>query len=101
MKNIKELLTQGTALPLAIEARLPVVVPKVSTMLLDVAERVPVVPDFPIEVPDLPAVPEIPEFPLTPGGLKRYVTEVDMTPEPAKVAATIVPRKPLGEEILS
>lgn len=87
IKNIKDILTQGTALPAAIEAKLPAAAPKVSTTLLDIAGKIPVVPDFPIEAPDLPAVPEIPEFPALPGlpggggpaGLKRYVTGATVT----------------------
>jgi len=98
IKNIKDILTQGTALPAAIEERLPEVAPKVSTMLLDIAGRIPVVPDFPIEIPDLPTVPELPALPELPGGgagLRRYVTGVEVTPisAPALAAATkgIVP----------
>lgn len=103
IKNIKGLLTQATALPAAIEAKLPEGVPKLSTMLLDATGTIPVVPDFPVEIPDLPAVPEIPALPELPGapaGLRRYVAGVEVrevTPTPAAV----VTRKPLGEEILS
>jgi len=100
IKNIKTLLTQATSFPAAIEEKLPEGAPKVSTMLLDAADKIPVVPDFPVELPDLPAVPEIPEFPGAPA-LRRYVTQVEVrptempTPEPASA------RKPLGKEILS
>lgn len=84
MKNIKDLLTQGTALPAAIEGRLPEGAPKVSTMLLDFAGMIPVVPDFPMELPDLPAPPELPALPELPGapaGLRRrYVTGVEVRP---------------------
>lgn len=79
IKNIKGLLTQATSLPAAIEAKLPEGAPKVSTMLLDAAGKIPAVPDFPVEIPDLPAVPEIPEFPGAPK-LRRYVTEVEVRP---------------------
>ena len=98
-KNPKELLTAATALPAAIEAKLPEGAPKVSTMLLDITGKMPDLPDFLIEFPDLPAVPELPELPGAPGELRRYVTGVEVreVPPPAPAAVT----KPLGEEILS
>ena len=83
IKNIKSLLTQATSLPAAIEAKLPEGAPKVSTMLLDAAEKIPAVPDFPVEIPDLPAPPELPGFPALPAGgagLRRYVTGVEVRP---------------------
>uniref|UniRef100_A0A6M3LV55 Uncharacterized protein n=1 Tax=viral metagenome TaxID=1070528 RepID=A0A6M3LV55_9ZZZZ len=67
IKNIKTLLTEATSFPAAIEAKLPAGAPKVSTMLLDAANQIPAVPDFPIELPDLPAPPAIPDFPAMPG----------------------------------
>ena len=93
IKNIKGLLTQATALPVAIEAKLPAGAPVISTMLLETAGRIPVVPDFPMDIPDLPAVPEFPAFPAFPtppgggeAGLRRYVTgavsEVRTAPMP-------------------
>jgi len=102
IKNIKGLLTQATALPAAIEAKLPKGAPKVSTMLLDVTGKIPVVPDFPVEIPDLPAVPEFPAFPEFPGaGLRReYISGVEVRPVGAPLPP-IVARKALGEEILS
>lgn len=96
-KNPKELLTAATALPAAIEAKLPAGVPKVSTMLLDATDKLPKLPDFPMELPDLPAVPELPELPGA-AGLRRYVTEVEVRPTAPTPAAI---SKPLGEEILS
>lgn len=78
IKNIKGLLTQATALPAAIEGKLPEGAPKVSTMLLDAAARIPAVPDFPVEIPDLPAPPELPAVPGA--ELRRYVTGVEVTP---------------------
>lgn len=81
-KNPKELLTAATALPAAIEARLPEGAPKVSTMLLDATGRLPDLPDFPVELPDLPAVPELPELPAGPAGLRRYVSAVEVRPAP-------------------
>lgn len=81
-KNPKELLTAATALPAAIEAKLPAGAPKVSTMLLDAVNKVPDLPDFPIELPDLPAVPELPELPGTSELRRRYVTEVEVRRAP-------------------
>ncbi len=81
-KNPKELLTAATALPAAIEAKLPAGAPKVSTMLLDATAKMPDLPDFPIELPDLPAVPAFPELPGAAGLRRRYVTEVEVRPVP-------------------
>ncbi|MBA7468193.1 hypothetical protein ES707_03434 [subsurface metagenome] len=109
IKNPKGLLTQAVKFPEAIEAMLPEGVPKVSTMLRDTADQIPAVPDFPMEVPDLPAPPEFPAFPTPPGGgenagLRRYVpgavTEVRTVPVPAPARPRPMARI-LGEEILS
>ena len=81
IKNIKGLLTQATAFPAAVEAKLPEGAPKLSTMLLDAADKIPAVPDFPMEIPDLPAVPELPGLPGGEAGLTRkYVTSATVTP---------------------
>jgi len=82
-KNIKDILIGATQFPAAIEAKLPAGAPKISTMLVDAAGKIPAVPDFPIEIPDLPAPPELPELPEFPGGgvgLRRYVSGVTVTP---------------------
>ena len=98
-KNVKELLVDATKFPVAIEAKLPEGAPKLSTSLLDVAGKIPAVPDFPMEIPDLPAVPELPAMPAAPGGLqlRRYVTGVEVRSTTLQAVA----RKPLGAEILS
>jgi hypothetical protein len=95
-KNPKELLTAATALPAAIEAKLPEGAPKVSTMLLDATSKFPDLPDFPVELPDLPAVPKLPGLPGALALSRRYVTAVEVreTPTPSG-------RQPLGAEILS
>jgi len=97
-KNPKELLTAATALPAAIEAKLPSGAPKVSTMLLDATGKLPDLPDFPVELPDLPTVPELPELPGA-ALSRRYVSSVEVTETPSPAPAAV--RKPLGEEILS
>ena len=81
-KNIKDLLMGATQFPAAIEAKLPAGAPKISTMLVDATGKIPDVPNFPVELPDLPAPPELPEMPAPPGGaeLRRYVTGVEVTP---------------------
>jgi len=81
-KNVKELLLDATKFPAAIEAKLPAGAPKISTMLVDATGKIPDVPDFPVEAPDLPAPPELPELPAPPGGagLRQYVTGVEVTP---------------------
>jgi hypothetical protein len=81
MKNVKELLVDATKFPAAIEAKLPAGAPKISTMLVDAAGKIPAVPDFPMEIPALPAPPELPAMPALPGGgagLRRYVTGVEV-----------------------
>ncbi|GAI37580.1 unnamed protein product, partial [marine sediment metagenome] len=82
-KNIKEVLVDATKFPAAIEAKLPEGAPKISTMLTDAAAKIPAVPDFPMEIPDLPAPPTLPEAPegLRGRGLgRRYVTGVTVVP---------------------
>lgn len=79
-KNPKELLTAATALPAAIEAKLPAGAPKVSTMLLDATGKIPDLPNFPVALPDLPAVPALPALP-GPSALglgRRYVSAVEV-----------------------
>lgn len=92
IKNIKTLLAQATNFPAAVEAKLPEGAPKVSTMLLDAAGKIPDVPDFPVEIPDLPAPPTLPEFPGAPE-LGRYVTGVEVRPAGVPPA----PPVPAGE----
>ncbi|MBA7554792.1 hypothetical protein ES705_47427 [subsurface metagenome] len=92
-KNVKELLVDATKFPAAIEAKLPAGAPTISATLLDVAGKIPVVPDFPMEIPALPAPPEIPEFPEFPGGdlgRRQYVSGVTVTP----VGAPVTPKTP-------
>jgi len=103
-KNPKELLTAATALPAAIEAKLPAGAPKISTMLLDATAKMPDLPDFLMELPDLPAVPTLPELPGAPADLgRRYVTAVEVRPMETltRSAPTPLPRQtvtPLVQE---
>jgi len=92
-KNPRDLLVDATKFPAAIEAKLPAGAPKISTMLLDAAGKIPAeIPDFLIEIPALPAPPEIPAFELPGGaGLKRYVSGVEVTPIRAPKTAGVVP----------
>ena len=97
--NVKQLLVDAAKYPAAIEAKLPAGAPTISTTLVDVAGRIPVVPDFPMAIPDLPAVPELPEFPTGGNGelSRRFVTEVKesrVTPPAAAVAV-----RPQAEKI--
>lgn len=106
-KNPKELMDAATALPVAIEAKLPEGAPKISEGLFkfntDILAKA---PDFLMELPELPAVPEFPELPELPGApelRRRYVTGVTVTPvapRPA-VAARIpaVARRPEEEVV--
>ncbi len=95
-KNIKEILVDATKFPAAIEAKLPEGAPVISTMLIDTAGKIPVVPDFPMEIPELPAPPELPAAPAT-AGLRRYVSGVEVTPVAARVPA--VARRPEEEVV--
>jgi len=91
-KNPTELLIAATQLPAAIEAKLPAGAPKISTTLVDIASKLPVLPDFPMELPVLPAVPALPEMPGMPALGRRYVTGVEVRPlTPTPVRSTVTP----------
>lgn len=89
--NIKALLIDATKYPAAVEAKLPAGAPKISTMLVDAANKIPAVPDFPMQIPDLPAPPTLPEMPAaaTGTGLRSYVTGVQVTPAPIAGAPSL------------
>ncbi|MBA7555621.1 hypothetical protein ES705_48297 [subsurface metagenome] len=76
--------------------------PKISATLVDVAGKIPVVPDFPMEIPDLPAPPELPALPEFPGaelGRRRYVSGVEVTPiggPPSPAKREIIPSPAVG-----
>ena len=93
-KNIKDILIGFTRFPAAVEAKLPEGAPKISTMLVDATGKIPAVPDFPVEIPDVPAPPELPALPELPGpeGLKRYVSGVEVTP----VKREVIPSPAVG-----
>jgi len=98
-KNIKDLLVDATKFPTAIEDMLPEGAPKISETLTDIAGKIPAVPDFPVEIPDLPEVPTLPEIPGAPAGAAARVTPrptARVTPRPTPMVA-----RRLGEEILS
>lgn len=83
--NVKALLIDATKYPAAIEAALPTGAPKISEMLVDAAGKIPAVPDFPMEIPDLPAPPTLPTPPGgTPTGARArtYTAGVTVTPMP-------------------
>lgn len=84
IKNPKQLLDEAVSIPAKIEARLPAGAPVISTMLIDTAAKLPVLPDFPMEFPDLPVLPELPEMPAQLRGLggtnRVYVKEASVTP---------------------
>jgi len=99
-KNVKDLLVEAAKFPAAVEARLPQGAPLISTTLVDITARLPVVPDFPMEVPNLPAPPVLPELPVPPSppvgevgaGLKPYVSGVQLSP----VRQVIIPSPFVG-----
>lgn len=90
-KNIKDMLIDATKFPAAVEAKLPAEAPKISTMLVDAAEKLPVVPDLPVEVPVLPEPPELPEAPGGAEGLRgltrRFATRVEVVPTRGRTSA--------------
>ena len=98
--NPTQLLVQAATFPAAIEAKLPAGAPVLSQMLLDTAAKLPVVPDLPMEIPDLPAPPVLPEFPEFPtpaagGGLRLpFVTQATVTP--VQQRAEIIPSPVTG-----
>ena len=100
-KNPQELVVGLAQLPVAIEAKLPEGAPKLSQLMIDASTKGPALPDFPMEIPDLPAVPEMPGLPAPPGAeLRRtLITGVEVRPTPTPEPA--IPRKPLGKEIMS
>ncbi|MBA7680828.1 hypothetical protein ES703_89149 [subsurface metagenome] len=75
-KNPKELLVAATSFPAAIEEKLPEGAPKLSTMLRDTAEKMPDLPNFLVEIPDLPAPPAVPG---SSGSGNPRVTGVEVT----------------------
>jgi len=87
MKNPTDILIDATKFPAAIEAKLPPGAPKISGVLVDIAGKLPAVPDLPIDIPAPPA-PVLPELPAPPE-LRRYVTGVVVTP--ATGAAPVAP----------
>jgi len=99
MKNPTDFLVAATQLPAAIEARLPAGAPKISAFLVDTAAKLPKVPDFPMEIPDLPAPPMFPEMPALPGLGRMYVSGVEVTPTPAQGPAKPVAVSPEREKI--
>lgn len=99
IKNPKDLLLDATKFPAAIEGKLPEGAPKISTMLADAAGKIPAIPDFPMEFPDLPAPPELPEVPAGLRGLgRRFVTGVEVTPvgAPTPAKREVVPSPAVG-----
>lgn len=92
-KNPKELLIAATALPAAIEEKLPAGAPKISVTLVDTAEKLPALPDFLIQLPDLPPVPAFPAPPAPPPELERFITGAEVTPvrPPAPARPGLVP----------
>ncbi len=93
--NVKGLLLDATKYPAAIEARLPEGAPAISATLTDIAGKIPAVPDFPMEIPDLPAVPELPAPPGEGAGLPRFVTGARLTPV-NRVRREIIPSPAVG-----
>lgn len=98
IKNLKGLLVDASKFPAAIEAKLPEGAPKISTTLIDIAGKLPAVPDFPMELPDLPAPPELPELPVVPGGAglpRVFVGPIEAAPVVAGPTPARTPVTPL------
>lgn len=91
-KNMRELLVGATQLPAAIEKMLPEGAPKLSTRMIEAANKIPEGPGFPIEIPNLPAPPAF----TPPGGgaaLGRYVSEVREVGAPGRATPPAAPRR--------
>jgi hypothetical protein len=88
--NPKQLLDAATALPAAIEAKLPEGAPAISTKLLEFnTDVISKLPDFPMEIPDLPALPEFITTPPEPTAARaRYVSRVEVRPTPPEPTTT-------------
>jgi len=101
MKNPTDILIDATKFPRALEAKLPEGAPKISETLVDIAGKLPVLPDLPIDIP-APPEPELPEFPALPGAeLRRYVTGVEVRPAPTPTPIPAAPgaRRPEEEVV--
>jgi hypothetical protein len=64
--NLKQVLVNAASLPASLEASLPEGVPKISSMLTNVAASLPTTPDLPMAIPDLPTMPAF-NIPGVPG----------------------------------
>ncbi|MBA7692577.1 hypothetical protein ES703_101144 [subsurface metagenome] len=96
MKNPTAILIDATKYPRAIEAKLPAGAPKISDTLADIASKLPVVPDLPIDIP-APPVPELPELPALPGAdLRRYVSEVEVREVPSATPRVVAGARKRG-----
>ncbi|MDD4984404.1 MAG: hypothetical protein PHQ43_01245 [Dehalococcoidales bacterium] len=85
--NIKDILTDATKYPARVEEMLPSGAPQISSMLTTITDSLPAVPDFPVEIPDLPEPPAAPT--TATAGLKRtYVTSASMVPATTTTMAT-------------
>jgi hypothetical protein len=80
-KNIKQVLVDGANLPLSVEASLPEGLPKVSSMLTNIAASLPTTPDLPMAIPDLPQMPAF-TMPGIPGAQATQAQQAP--PAPAK-----------------
>lgn len=90
IKNPKAFLDAATALPAAIETKLPAGAPKISTKLLELDSKLPNLPDFPMDVPDLPTIPTFPELPGVLGLGRKYVNAVEVR-EVAQARPVVTP----------
>lgn len=90
-KNPTDLLVDATKFPAAIEARLPAGAPKISATLLDIAGKLPVVPDFLVAIPSLPEPPTLPEGPPLPAAARRFVTGAEVKAVKTTPVAAVTP----------
>lgn len=79
-KNIKQVMVDAANLPLSVEASLPEGVPKISSMLTNIAASMPNTPDLPMAIPDLPAMPA-----FTMPGIPGAMTTTQPSAPPPKV----------------
>jgi len=99
-KNPKDLLTAAVNLPIAIEAKLPAGAPVLSTKMLEGIGKMPTLPDFPMELPDLPPIPEFPGGEGEGLRMRRFVRGAEVRPTDAMAPAARAPvTRPAREKV--
>lgn len=99
--NPTQILVDAAKYPAALEAKLPEQLPRISGTLIDTANKLPVLPDFPMEIPGMPAPPELPDLPDLPefpggGAGLPFVTKATVTPVNSRITREVIPSPAVG-----